>query len=130
MHIVRAKAAEQEMSNFTFDYDVFSDLYKDVNGFRPRGHEFYAPETTDERRQEIWDFYCEQLDREMTAEREREGRATTDFEDRVAGLLAVGAGDRETAIRWLMDAEDVDGDVGYFEYKLGLPAGYLMKEAA
>lgn len=28
-------------SEYTFDYDSFSDLHKDVYGFRPRTHEFY-----------------------------------------------------------------------------------------
>lgn len=113
------------MSNFTFDYDVFSDLYKDAYGFRPRGHEFYAPETTDERRQEIWDFTVRALDAEMSREKAEQAAAAERFEARIAKTLELGAADRETAIRWLMDADGVDGDVGYFEYLNGLEYGYV-----
>lgn len=108
------------MTNFTFDYDCFSDLYKDVNGFRPRGHEFYAPETTDERRQEIWDLYCRQLDVEIDRQRAEEAEAVVRFEAKIAELISIGAGDRETALRWIRERDDE-----HLEWQFGLPFGYL-----
>ena len=38
---------------YTYSDELFSDLYKDVYGFRPRGHEFFT--ACPERKQEIWD---------------------------------------------------------------------------
>lgn len=116
------------MTDFTFDFDTFSDLYKDVNGFRPRGHEFYDADTTDERRQEIWDFYCQQLDEELERQKAEQAEAVVHFEAKLEELIALGAGDRENALRWLRDAQsESDRRYGneYLEYFYNLPFGYI-----
>ena len=53
------------------------------------------------------------------------------FEARVKVIMDSGAGDRETAIRWILDAEIAPEDRGtqladadYIRYKLGLPYSY------
>ena len=61
------------MSKFTFDTNLFSDLHKDVYGFRPRGHWFYDASTTDEQRQEEWDYLCKRLDEQLEEEKVRKG---------------------------------------------------------
>jgi hypothetical protein len=94
------------MSRFTFEYDLFSDLYKDAHGFRPRYHEFYEDDTTDERRQEIWDYTCEVLEETIAQEREHEQRCLRDFEALVEQTIELGAGDEETALRWLTSSEE------------------------
>jgi hypothetical protein len=58
-----------------------------------------------------------------------EGQAIERFEVRMANLMATGAQDRATAIRWIMDAEGADGDTEYADYLLGLPYGYISKIA-
>lgn len=117
------------MSNFTFDINGFSDLYKDVHGVRPREHEFYDATTTDERRQEIWDYYCQMLDEELKREQNQKALAVEKFEDRLFRLIVLGAGDRETAIRWMADAYDPEmGELQIYEeieFVLGLPYGYI-----
>lgn len=112
------------MTDFTFDTDAFSDFYKDVNGFRPRGHEFYAPETSDERRQEIWDQLLADHDAEMVRYYAAQEEGKSRFEADVKKMIAFGAADRETAIRWMADA--VDGGKDYLEYSYNLPYGYLL----
>lgn len=116
------------MTDFTFDYDAFSDFYKDTNGFRPRGHEFYRPETSDERRQEIWDqlIVAHEAEMERYYAAQEEGKAR--FEADVEKTIAYGAPDRETAIRWMTDA--VDGGADYLEYSYNLPYGFLRQEVA
>ena len=47
------------------------------------------------------------------------------FESRVESTIALGAGTRENAIRWMMDADNVNGDIQYFCYLNGLRYGYL-----
>ena len=51
------------------------------------------------------------------------------FEKRVEETIALGAKNRETAIKWIHDAEDTDNDDEYLCYRLGLPYTYF-KEAA
>jgi hypothetical protein len=40
----------------------------------------------------------------------------------------MGAGDRKTALRWMIDSEEDYCDSGYMEYSHGLPYGYIEKE--
>jgi hypothetical protein len=42
--------------------------------------------------------------------------------------LGAGGTDRKTAIRWLFEAADCNGDWEHFEWQNGLPFGYLTKE--
>lgn len=88
---------------YTYSEDIFSDLHKDAYGFRPRGHEFY--DAAPERKQEIWDYMCQVVEDNIAAEREHEARALRDFEAEVANTIALGAGDRTTALRWMTSSE-------------------------
>ena len=94
------------MSKFTFDADIFSDLYKDAYGMRPRYHRFYDEDTTDEERQVIWDDTLVALEETMAAEREHEARCLRDFEALVQKTIDLGARDEETALRWLTSDEE------------------------
>jgi len=114
------------MSEYTYDEDIFSDLYKDVNGFRPRSHEFY--DATPARKQEIWESLLEDLDRENEYQRQLNAEAVISFERILISMITMGAPDRLTAIKWLVDAEDDFYDYGYMEYNYGLPYGYILKE--
>jgi hypothetical protein len=90
------------MSNFTFDYDLFSDLHKDAYGMRPRGHIFYDESTSDERRQKFWDDAIEDLEiREQEEARER-ARAIIRFQDWIGATIDAGAADGDTALRWMV----------------------------
>ena len=90
---------------YTFCTKIFSDLHKDAYGFRPRGHRFYDEETTDAERQEIWDYMCQVIEDNIAAEKEHEARALRDFESQINLRIALGAGDRATALRWMTQYE-------------------------
>ena len=92
--------------SYTFSAELFSDLHKDALGFRPRAHSFYDETTTDAERQQMWDYLCQILEENMAAEREHEARAVRDFEAEVENVIALGAGDRATALRWITSSED------------------------
>ena len=92
--------------SYTFSTELFSDLHKDALGFRPRAHSFYNEATTDAERQRMWDYLCQILEENMAAEREHEARAVRDFEAEVENVIALGAGDRATALRWITSSED------------------------
>lgn len=107
---------------------IFSDIHKDAYGFRPRWM------STDQRTDATWlkseiDSCEQELKRVMEREAIEEKEAIQAFEERVKGVIESGAGDRETAIRWIDQAEDCNGDREYLCYTLRLPYGYF-KEAA
>ena len=71
------------------DFDFFSDLYKDVHGFRPRGIEPTS---------EMVDFLQRELDNQLDEERAIEDAS-------INACMAHGAPDIDTAMRWLEQAD-------------------------
>jgi hypothetical protein len=105
------------------------DLYKEVHGHKPRYIDFDA--MSDEEFNKFYDNLLVELEEERVREAEAQDKAVREFEAKVEELVSMGAGNRETALRWLKDAEDDDYmDDGYFEYSHGLPFGYIKGVAA
>ena len=98
-----------------------SDYHKDAYGFRPHYSKMWW--TYDEVEAEI-DHLCKESEAEYKRECARQELALKEFEELVKETMSYGAKDRETAIRWLMDGEDVDlhykQDVEHFFWKHGL----------
>jgi hypothetical protein len=106
---------------------IYSDMYKDAHGFRPRHVDtFHWTEEMFVAEFEALELVIrqEELQRAFA-----EGKAAARFEARVDDLMATGAKDAETAIRWIMEAEGANGDQAFAEYLLGLPYGYITKIA-
>ena len=85
-----------------------SDLYKDVNGFRPRGYNFHTWSF-----QELTDFIndlSKVSEKQEADEREWAKKA-------VDSVMSVGADCKETALRWLdqADAYFMYGDDEFYE---------------
>ena len=85
-----------------------SDLYKDVYGFRPRGYNFSEWSFT-----ELTDFVndlSDEQDRVIADEKAFEQKALKD-------VMSMGAPDKETALRWLdqADAHFMYGDDSFYE---------------
>ena len=99
------------------------DFYKEANGFRPR-HVDTTSWTVEQFQAEFDELgrICEQNEAIRV---EDEAHAAVRFEARVAGLIASGAGDRATAIRWIADAEGAEGDAEYLCFLLGLEYDYF-----
>jgi len=103
-----------------------SDLFKDVNGFRPRGYKF-----NEWSNQELEDFVNDLIEiseKQAAEERAWENKAIND-------VMSVGADDKETALRWLdqADAYFMYGDDDFYEdsiEKYGWVAKYFEKTAA
>lgn len=116
---------------FTFDADIVSDLHKDARGFRPSGYWWTMwEEASDLRRQEIWDGLLNELSYALEHERQAQARAIDRFEHLVAKTMEHGAADRETALRWIMDASICDGDWEFLCHEHGLPYGFFNKREA
>ena len=117
----------EEMSALEQAQCTYWDMYKDAYGVRPRGID--TSTWTLEDFDAEFEVLGKAIDREEADRKEREAEAMVKFEARVADLIGSGAGDRETAIRWIHDAEDTNGDEEYLCYCVGLPYGYFRKVA-
>jgi len=89
-----------------FDYDIFSDLHKDVYGFRPSAIFMKNVKNfSDQERDDLWEALCDQLEENTKAEKAQEEADVAKFEARVLDVIDLGAGDRETALRWITSQE-------------------------
>lgn len=102
---------------------TFSDMYKDAWGCRPR---MDTSEWTVEDFEQEFDILQEVIKKEEQRLAERERQSIARFEQRVADAIQMGARDRETAIRWIVDSEGAEGDA--LCYTLGLPYNYFSAE--
>ena len=88
---------------YTFDDNTFSDLHKEVYGFRPRGHHYDI--ASNDEKQKIWDELCEELEANNLVEQEQTIKAVARFEARIADVIELGAGNRTNALRWMSQQE-------------------------
>ncbi len=97
-----------------------SDFFKEAFGFRPRNlKEWWTPEELKAEYDYLGDV-CNANDRD---EKIREAEALKDFEELIHETICHGAKDRKTAIRWLVDGEDLElnePDLQYFFWGHGL----------
>ena len=121
---------------YTFSTELFSDLHKDVYGFRPRGHWFYDADTTDDERQAEWDYLCVKLEKQIVEDNIAKDNAWADFKAQVAKNQELGAKDEQEAIRWVVESlnpSEVDLAYGghWVCYELGLAfsRGYVFNQA-
>lgn len=103
------------------------DMYKDVHGIRPRWMNYDAM-TEQELEAELNQLSVE-LEHVIAEEKRAQEIAIEKFEKHVTNTICMGARDRETALRWIMDASNADGDWEYFCYENNLPYGYFRSAA-
>jgi CRISPR/Cas system CMR-associated protein Cmr5 small subunit len=97
-----------------------SDMYKDAYGVRPRHYKEWW--TKDELEAE-YKHLQRQIVFSMEEEKKAESEAFMRFEILIRRTIKYGAGDCKTAIRWLVDGEDLEWnehDLKYFFWKHGL----------
>ena len=108
---------------FTYSDDIISDLHKDVYGFRPR-EAFWADwdNCTPAEKQKTWDEYCNALEANAIQEAVQEAANVAKFEDRVQDVIAIGAGNRTTALEWIVGQETFYHiqDVEHFVWQQGI----------
>ena len=118
---------------YTFDENTVSDLHKDAFGFRPSRSWYWDWNGySDDEKQKEWDFLLQALKRGMEDEARREDDAIFDFDCEVRRLMEIGAANRETAIRWMLDSMGMDEfDLMYGGsfvcYELGLPYSFASE---
>lgn len=101
------------------------DFYKEVHGIRPRWMNYDAMSEQD--LEEELASLAEEAKRVFAERDAEEQEAIARFEGKVAGLCKEMGKDRETIIRWMWDAQEVNGDWDYWCYNLGVPYGYFKE---
>jgi hypothetical protein len=117
----------EEMSVLEQMQCQFWDMYKDAYGVRPRGIDTTG--WTEEEFMAEFETLGRVIEREEADRKEREAEAVVKFEQHVTNTICMGAKDRTTALRWIMDAGHANGDWEYFCYLNGLPYGYFREAA-
>lgn len=118
------------------DGDIYSDLYKDVYGCRPRGTTFESIEEFDK----DFDFLAKCLDRMLEEEKAEKAIRWNGFLARINEIKQlVSNADTVRAVEIIADAEGIDKEEMSFygweslEWKLGLQFGSIkpfLAEAA
>lgn len=98
------------------------DAHKDAFGSRPRHLDFDAMSMA--QLEEEAD-YCARMAAVRSAQERAEQEAEIlNFEEQVEQTIGLGAGTRAKAVEWILDAEEINGDIEYFCFLRGLPYSY------
>jgi len=117
----------EQMSDLEQAQCQYWDMYKDAYGVRPRGVDTSTWTLADFDAE--FQLLGEIIKQEDIARKAAETEAIEKFEQHVINTICMGARDRETALRWIMDASNANGDWEYLCYDLGLPYHYFRKAA-
>ena len=95
-----------------------SDVHKDAYGFRPRGR--YGDDWTVEELKEELDRLVDYANEVHEQEQIAAEKAADAFDEQILAVQASGAGNREQAIKWLVEAdEDSLWDIEHVVWKHG-----------
>ena len=105
------------------------DTHKEAYGFKPSWTHLMSlsMEELEEESRQVSDA----AQAVYEEEEQQKADSAKEFEDRIQVVIESGAGDRATALRWIMDAEIPEEDrrtqlatADYVRYELGLPYSY------
>ena len=113
------------------DGSIYSDLYKDVYGSRPRGTTFQSIEEFDRN----FTHLSKMLDEQIREEEIRQDRNFAEFVVRVEGIMGLvkNCFDNAAAVAIICEAEGIDDEEMRFygweslEYRLDLKFGSIKK---
>ena len=95
----------------------YSDFYKDAYGFRPR--HICVQDLSDEQLLNDFDTFervCKENAKEEAIQLEADEKA---WDELIQKTISLGAGDKETALRWIVEAEE-DWDAEAIVWRHGL----------
>jgi hypothetical protein len=115
----------EEMTTLEQYACTYWDMYKDAYNVRPRGID--TSKWTEQDFEREFERLGQEIERAEQARREDEAQAVVRFCKRIEDLIRNGAKDRETAIRWIHEADGSGGDDEYLCFMNGLPYGYFKK---
>jgi len=108
-----------QYERYGLEQDVW-ELYKDVHGFRPRHMDMKS--MSDAELESERDSLIRQSEIEQAREEEDKARAVEEFKALIQRTIELGAGDEETALRWLTQDEKFYHiqDVEHYVWKQGI----------
>ena len=107
--------------------ETVCDMYKEAYGIRPRHLNLTA--MSEDELDAMYQNLQVEIDRAEMARHEAEAQAVTLFSKRVEDTIKSGAKDRETALRWIHEADGTNGDDEYLCYLNCLPYGFFKTAA-
>jgi len=124
------------MTKYTFSNDLISDLHKDAWNHRPsNSFWFHWNCGTDDAKQKIWDDLIDDMVANDQAEAKAKKENASELFLRIKETCKLGASNYRTAIRWILDADELEYDKYYeggqlvSEYNLAYRHKKLFKTA-
>ena len=108
---------------YTYTTDLFSDLHKDVYGYRPRGAAMEDWNSrTPRQKNELFNALCEELEEVTRDEKRQADRNLMEFTGEILNMIELGAKDRETALRWMTQEHEFhsEQDVSHWVWAHGI----------
>ena len=96
------------------------EMHKDAYGVKGRHYNFKQMSNKDLEKE--LEHLCEVAKREREIEQREEEKSYKKFEDQIKQMMKHGAGNRDIAIKWILEAEGLENesDANYICYNLGL----------
>mgnify|MGYP000489210170 FL=1 len=108
---------------YTYTTDLFSDLHKDVYGYRPRGAAMEEWNSrTPRQKNELFNALCDELEEVTRDEKRQADRNLFEFTGLIMDMIELGAKDRETALRWMTQDHEFhsEQDVSHWVWAHGI----------
>ena len=108
---------------YTYTTDLFSDLHKDVYGYRPRGAAMEDWNSrTPRQKNELYNALCDELEVVTQDEKRQADRNLFEFTGLIMDMIELGAKDRETALRWMTQDHEFhsEQDVSHWVWAHGI----------
>ena len=108
---------------YTYTTDLFSDLHKDVYGYRPRGAAMEDWNSrTPRQKNELFNALCDELEEVTRDEKRQADRNLMEFTGEILNMIELGAKDRETALRWMTQEHEFhsEQDVSHWVWAHGI----------
>ena len=102
------------MTKYTYSDDLVSDLHKDAWGHRPGEGFWFRWEIADEdAKQAIWDNLIDDMVKNDAEEAKAKKDNASKLAQRIREVCKLGAQNYRTAIRWIIDADELESDFRY-----------------
>ncbi len=108
---------------YTYTTELFSDLHKDVYGYRPRGAAMEEWNSrTPRQKNELFNALCDELEEVTRDEKRQADRNLFEFTGLIMDMIELGAKDRETALRWMTQDHEFhsEQDVSHWVWSHGI----------
>ena len=102
------------MTKYTYSDELVSDLHKDAWGHRPGERFWFHWEIADQdAKQAIWDNLIDDMVKNDAEEAKAKKNNASKLAQRIREVCKLGAKNYRTAIRWIIDADDLEPDYRY-----------------